>query len=574
MTLHELLYSLELGKGKAWMNKLLMAALIGVLSLWYLVSEFHGFKEREAMDAGQVGRQIAEGKGFTTQWIRPQAITLFQERLKSKSENKLESFPEIYQAPLYPYILGGLFKMTGRPYEVSEAEMRDSPFRAEWVICFFNVLCTYLTALIILVFGARLFDGRVGLLSSALFLVSNLIWSFSISGLSTSLVMLLLTASWFLLNEGMISQEKNRFQRMIAMIAVSGFVFGLSVLSRLSLIWVLIPMLLLSAVAFRTKLWVLFLYGIGFSVPVVPYLIRNYYLTGNVMGGWGSSNSMSDNEFCLLQSEQTFSYLKMVVIHMVQAAGHTMQNLQGILGGSFAAILGFASVFHLFRRERARIFQYGVFILLPFFVLGGSFVNAYPGLTSAWNMVVFVLPLLIICGAAFFYILLDRMELRHPMIAKTIIGLFIGLNAIPYLLTLAPPREIPVRFPPYYPLIIKISTEWSEKNEVIVTDMPWATAWYGGRTSLWLPVKIKDLYWIHDYVSPLSAMLISPITLDQKISEIKSPALIDYEKIVTRTGLPANFPLTSVTGLPPKLGSGQEAYIYFSDSPRWMKKKE
>lgn len=572
MTLHELLYSLELGKGKAWMNKVLISGLIGVLSLWYLVSEFHGFKEREAMDAAQVGRQIAEGKGFTTQWIRPQAITLFEERIKAKSEHKLDAFPEIYQAPLYPYLLGTLFRLTGRPYQINELDLRDSPFRAEWVICFFNVFCTYLTALFILIFGARLFDARVGLLSAALFLVSNLIWSFAISGLSTSFVMLLLTGSWLCLNEAMIAKERNQSSSLLAMISLSGLLLGLAVLTRLSLIWLLIPMLLLAAIGFRSKLWVLLLYGIAFALPVFPYLIRNLNLTGNLMGGWGSSNSMMDSEFCLLQSEQTFSYLKMVTIHFIQAAGNTMQNLQGILGGSFAAILGFAALFHVFRRERARIFQYGVFMMVPFLLLGGSFVNVYPGQTSAWNMMVFSLPLFIICGAAFFYILLDRMELGHPALAKAIIGLFIGLNAIPYLLTLSPPKEPPVRFPPYYPYIIKISTQWNEQNEIIASDMPWATSWYGDRISLWLPLKIKDFYWIHDYVNPISSILISPVSLNQKISDLKSPQLVDYEKIISRTGLPPNFPLSVVTGLPPKLASGEDAYIYLSDSPRWMKK--
>ena len=574
MTLHELLYSFELGKGKAWMNKLLMAMLIGALSLWYLVSEFHGFKEREAMDAAQVGRQIAEGRGFTTHWIRPQAMTIFEEKIKGKNENKLDSFPEIYQAPLYPYILGALFRVTGKPYEVSETDLRDSPFRAEWVISFFNVICTYFTGFLILILGARLFDARVGILSAALFLVSNLIWSFSISGLSTSFVILLLTASWLFFNEGMMAQERSNLLKLIGMMTLSGFLLGLSVLTRLSLIWILIPMLLLSGIAFRRRLWVLWIYGAAFALVVGPYLMRNQVVSGSIMGGWGSSHSMIDTEFRMLQSEQTFSYLKLVVVRMLQAAGHMIQNLQGILGGSFAAILGFAAIFHVFRRERVRIFQYGIFILIPFLILAGSFVTPSPAQTSVWNMVIFVLPLLIICGTAFFYILLDRVELPHPAFGKGIIGLFIFLNAIPYLLTLAPPKELPVRFPPYYPLIIKISSEWSESNEVIATDMPWATAWYGGRISLWLPLKINDLYRIHDYINPISAVLISPISLDQKISDLKSPLLVDYEKILSRSGMPANFPWGYATGLPPKLASQEDAYLYFSDSARWMKKKQ
>ncbi|MES2308006.1 MAG: glycosyltransferase family 39 protein [Verrucomicrobiota bacterium] len=575
MSFHDIVYSLELGQGKVWMNRGLIFLLIAVLSTWYMVSEFHGFKEKEAMDAAQVGRQIAEGKGFTTEWIRPQAITLFKEKLTAKtdSENRLEKFPEIYQSPLYPYCLGFLFKITGKPYVVKLSDLRESPFRAEWVICFFNLLCTYATGIVIFILGARIFDGRVGFLSSVVFLFSDLIWRFALSGLSTSLVLLLLTVSWFFLNEAFANEENEGGGLTILWLALAGFFAGLSVLTRLSLVWLMIPMLLILLAAFRTKVWIVSFYFLTLFLTFIPFLIRNHSLTGNWLGGWGINYSPTDLAFSLLQGDEATLPLKMIPIRMVQATGYHLQNFQGLLGGSFAALLSFAALFHVFRRERSRCLQYGIFILLPFLILAGSLVNAYPDWCSIWNMGVMVLPLMTICGSAYFYVLLDRMELEYPVLQKSILVGFVLLNAAPFLLTLAPPGEMPFHFPPYYPPMIKLSAEWNQKNEVMVSDMPWATAWYGDRVSIWLPAKIKDLYWIHDYIQPISSMLLTPITFDQKISDLKSPGLVDYEKIITRVGIPANFPLPAVVALPPKNASGQEAFIYLSDRPRWQEEK-
>jgi hypothetical protein len=553
------------------MNRAMVLLLIAVLSVWYLVSEFHGFKEREAMDAAQVGRQIAEGKGFTTQWIRPQAITIFGEKLKAKPEgvNQFENFPEIYQGPLYPYAIGMLFKLTGHPYNASFNEMKESPFRAEWVICFFNLLCTYATGIVIFFLGTRIFDARVGFLSAIVFLFSDLIWRFAISGLSTSLILFLLTLSWFFLNEAFIHEENERSAWAIPFLAIGGLMAGLAVLTRLSLLWLLVPMILILGVVFRSRPWIVISYLLLFLLPVIPFLVRNHALTGYWLGGWGVNLAQTDYAFSLLQMEEGALPFKMLPIRMLQATGFHLQNIQGLLGGSFAAILSFAALFHLFRRERSRALQYGIFAILPFLILAGASVNSYPGWMTPWNMVVFALPLMSIGGSAFFYVLLDRLDSGYPAIQKAILALFVLINAGPFLLTLAPPGEIPFRFPPYYPPIIKLASEWNQKNEVIVSDMPWATAWYGDRISLWLPAKIKDLYWINDYIQPVSAMLISPLTLDQKISDIKTPALADYEKIILRTGLPPNFPLTAMVNLPPKNASGQEAYIYLSDRPRW-----
>lgn len=573
MTLQDFLYSLELGQGKSLLKKGVCVLLLILGTIFYMVSEFHGFSEKEAMDAAQVGREIAEGNGFTTQVIRPQAIGALQEKLKAKSDPKLENFPEIYQAPLYPYVLGTVFKITGKPYQSPLKNLRESPFLAEKIICLFNIFCLYLSALLILVLGARVFDARVGTLAAGLFVLSDLIWKFATSGLSTSFVILLLLLVWFLFNEAMISHESGNRGRIFLFSSLSGLALGLVILTRLSLFWILIPMIILYAIIFYQRKLAPLLFTACTLLLVIPFLIRNKAISDSFWGGWGINSLANTKSFALLDSQSLILPFKMIPIAMIQATGFFLTHFQGLLGGSIVAIIAFASLFHLYKRIRARVLIYGSFLLLPFVILAGSFVQPYPETLSAWNLSIILFPFFIIGGSAFFFVLLDRLHLSHPFMQKVVFWAFVTLNGVPLALTLAPPNDLPVRFPPYYPYIIRLVSEFHKPEEMIVSDMPWATAWYGDRPSVLLPQKIKDYFWIHDFIQPSTGFWMSPLTFDRKISEIKSPELSDYERLIVRSGTPERFPLPFGTGIPPKIAGGQDAYVYYSDRPRWTEKK-
>ena len=58
----------------------------------------------EAMDSAQIARNIAEGKGFTTDFIRPAALHFVEPSA---------GFPVVSQAPLYPLVLSGFFRWMG-----------------------------------------------------------------------------------------------------------------------------------------------------------------------------------------------------------------------------------------------------------------------------------------------------------------------------------------------------------------------------------------------------------------------------------------------------------------------------
>jgi hypothetical protein len=195
--------------------------------------------------------------------------------------------------------------------------------------------------------------------------------------------------------------------------------------------------------------------------------------------------------------------------------------------------------------------------MVLFFVGAGFFgKEAYQYYHMFW-------PFVILYGLAFFSILLDRLDLSIELYKTGLTTLVIGLTAFPLLATvfLSPAPGLP--YPPYYaPFVMRVS-ELLKPNEVMCTDMPWATAWYGQRTSILLPKTLDDYYEINDYRKYISGLYITTITKDRPFMS----SLIDgSEKTwfpILMGRLTADFPLKHGFAL-----NGQDQ-IFLTDSVRW-----
>jgi hypothetical protein len=120
-SVQELIHRFEQGGGRA--PRIVFAVLvIGILMLGYNWRGFRNLGTQEAMDAAQVGRNLAEGRGFTTQFVRPISIYLVkkhnQDRMQPTAEDtspdyaQLEGLhPDLANPPVYPLVLAGLMKV-------------------------------------------------------------------------------------------------------------------------------------------------------------------------------------------------------------------------------------------------------------------------------------------------------------------------------------------------------------------------------------------------------------------------------------------------------------------------------
>ena len=54
-------------------------------------------------------------------------------------------------------------------------------------------------------------------------------------------------------------------------------------------------------------------------------------------------------------------------------------------------------------------------------------------------------------------------------------------------------------------------------NELMMSDVPWAVAWYGQRQCVWLTLNAQDDFFaINDYLKPVQALYLTPETMDAK----------------------------------------------------------
>src|SRR5215471_15841912 len=127
--LQAFIYHLEEGIGKYWGRVAAAVLALLLIALAYNWFCFRNMATQEAMDCAQIARNISEGNGFSTRFIRPLSIRLLQERASADrtSSGALESgdparlrtmHPDISNAPLYPMLLAGLMKILPFDFQI------------------------------------------------------------------------------------------------------------------------------------------------------------------------------------------------------------------------------------------------------------------------------------------------------------------------------------------------------------------------------------------------------------------------------------------------------------------------
>ena len=101
-SLQDWVYEVEAGSIRLWLVRIALVLLVGGLAGWIGLCEFNGLRTMEAMDFAQQGRQLAQGKGFTTLFVRP--LALWQLRAKDGNQAPpVYEFPETLARPFIPY---------------------------------------------------------------------------------------------------------------------------------------------------------------------------------------------------------------------------------------------------------------------------------------------------------------------------------------------------------------------------------------------------------------------------------------------------------------------------------------
>ena len=597
--LQTMIHTLEEGAGVAVIKGLLLVLVVAGLAITYNLREFRNFSNPEAMDQAQLARNVAEGRGFTTGFIRP--LSLHQvARQKGTADFGLGApHPDVANAPLYPLALAGLMKLA--PFEFgirNPAEFRS--YQPELLIAWFNQGLLLLALGLTYRLGKRLFDGLVAWTAVALLAGTELFWRFSISGLSTMLVLVLVLALANTLaslesgaraqpaQPGQPPQPPGGVAELLFLALLAGALVALAGLTRYSLALLIVPVVVFLALSLTggRRVAAIVVALVAFAGVLTPWLVRNYQLSGVPFGVAGFAASEETERFpgqklprslhprdaatpADLDKVAVGEYFDKLGVNL----GRVIQDDLPKLGGNWVTGLFLAALLVRFRNPglvRMRGFLVvALLVLAAAQALGRTHLSTASPEVNGENLLVALAPLVFVFGAGFFAMLLDQLDLQFPPARRLVIGVFVAICSLPLLLTFVGPRKTPVAYPPYYPPIIQEAAGWLKPDEVLMSDMPWAVAWYGHRPCVWLTWDIsRDFTALHQQ-KPVQGLYLTPLTMDGRFL---SQMLKGEERVWGRFAVESLVKEETPTGFPLKhaFSGWLPDQLFMADRPRWQ----
>ena len=198
-TLHDIVYSIDTGTGLKIIRVTLYILILLVVVMVFTATQFRGLKTEEAMDYGQLGRNMSIQGGMITKTVRPLTMWKMQERTPDENP-MIGNHPDLYHAPAYPAVLASCFKLLDLlgvdPFEMPEGDGGGIMPAEQWVVLPINHLFTILTGWMVFSLGKRMFSREIGFLGMTIYYLSNIAWMDSISGLNLSMAIFFSVASF------------------------------------------------------------------------------------------------------------------------------------------------------------------------------------------------------------------------------------------------------------------------------------------------------------------------------------------------------------------------------------------
>jgi 4-amino-4-deoxy-L-arabinose transferase-like glycosyltransferase len=548
--LQDWIHKLEEGAGARYLKFAAFCVAILFLVLVYDFHAYRNFATPEAMDSAQLARNIAEGRGYTTLFIRPFSLYLVQSHNQAIAADALASagtdfakirtaHPDIANPPVYPLVLAGLIKVLPfhYPLDLQNAFWSNHGgfyrYEPDFLIALFNEALLLVVVALTFFLARKLFDTGAAWLSAILVLGCELLWRFSVSGLSTMLLMIIFIGlTWCILRiEEAARDPQPQFGQLLGLAITAGVVAGVGALTRYAFGWVIIPVTLFLILFGGQRRVMCALVALGaFVLVLAPWVIRNFALSGTPFGTASFAIVEGTSAFPGFQLERSIhpdlSSALGLTLYLHKFLGNLRPILQDALpklGGSWVSMLFLTGLLLNFRNPAVRRVRYFLLMCLFVFIvvqtMGQTQLSEESPEVNSENLLVLLAPLVFIYGVSLFLILLDQMVLPLRELRLVVKAVFVGLCCVPMIFTLLPPKTMPVVYPPYYPPDTQLIAGWMKPNELMMSDVPWAIAWYGQRQCVWLTLNAQDDFFaINDYLKPVQALYLTPETMDAKFA--------------------------------------------------------
>lgn len=630
--IQSIIHKLEEGGWAKWIKlSALVVAVIVVGWLWLFGnSGFRGLAHPRAFEQAEIARELSRGHGFSTKFIRPAALYQFREW---KGGFPIERIPETYHAPVWPTVIAPFFWLIKNKFELEKNEVVFEPDRMMAIVAtvFFllSVILNYFLA-------KRLFDQRLAVIGSCLLLVCDHFWQFSMSGLPQMLMLFLFTGAMYCLLRAVESWETERlgvaeepeagedqaeaivhaaapevgqavnyapvppplpgvpspgslagvrvrrlWRGAFPWLVACALCFAVLALTHALTIWIFMGVLLFCAIYFRPiGLYAAIMFAIV-GLSYTPWLVRNYQACGSPFGV-GIYVGMTDlrgNETGIMRSnEPPYTGLSPSNFRrkIFNQADNQLTNLYGYLGGVVAAPFFFVALLHQFRRRSTALLRWAILLCWLAALFGMSVFGVDYEPLKASDLHLLFIPLMTFYGLAFILVLWSRLEIRVQLARVAfMIMLFLvsGHTFVIQLLDLLGPGSMRVQWPPYIPPYVAVLGNWTKENEIIMSDMPWAVAWYADRRSLWVPATIPDYLKLDDWgvlKGRIVGLYLTPISGNAEfLTQLKKGEWAEWSPFIERTANLKNFPLKTVTPL-----DREKMLVFYADRDRWTVRED
>jgi hypothetical protein len=539
MRIQEWIHQLDVGSGARYVRLAVVFFGFLALALLYNLFEYRNLANPEAMDAAQLARNVARGEGFTTQFVRPLSLRLVEQHQMARGILTNDfglinaGHPDLANPPLYPLVLAGAMRVLPFRFEIPRGR-QNRQYQPDLLIALVNQALFLALAILTFRLAARLFDAAVAWGAVIALVGSELLWRFTVSGLPTLLLsnIFVLLVTCLATFERRAREPETPRARLIWLGLGAGLLVGLGALTRYSFGWLIFPVgLFLAVCAPRGRVAVAMSAVLVFLAVLTPWLARNYHWSGTLFGTAGyaamaeiypfeSDTIQRSLEVPSTESSLADAALRKLLVHALPL----LQEQVVTLGGSWLSaffLVGLLVSFVDPGRNRLRWFLVGAAALFLVAQAMGRTELSAESTVNGENLLVLLAPVVFIFGMALFTTLLDQLPLTFFRAREVVTAAFLVLLCLPLLMALLPPRRNVLAFPPYHPLYIQTMTDWMEKHEMIMGDLPWATAWYGDHLCVWLSLNLSDpknrndFYAINDFHRPVRALHLSRETLDK-----------------------------------------------------------
>ncbi len=596
--IQNLIHKLEVGSGARYLWGAVLGLVVIALFFGYNIRAYRNLTTPEAMDTAQLAHNISGGRGYTTSFIRPFSLFLVQRHLAAADSGSATNtplgpalittaHPDLANAPVFPFVLASLMKVLPFDYTVN---LKGSfwtnsgtfwRYQPDFLIALFNELLLIVVVIMTFLLAKKLFDAHVAWLSAALVLGCEVLWQFSVSGLSTILLLVIYLGVTLLLLgfERESSEAQPRAGRLIGLAVAVGILTGVGALTRYSFGWAILPVVVFLFIFCGPRRPMPALAALAaFALILTPWIIRNEAVSGTVFGTAGYSMVEGTAIFPEFKLERSIHpdlnrafQLKPTAQKLLDGVREIMSDSPFKSGASWAGAFFFAGLFLGFRNPGTRRIRYFLLMCLGLFIvvqsLGRTQLSVLSPVINSENLLVLLVPLVFIFGASFFYTLLEQMTLPVAQLRYVVIAAFVAACYLPMLFTLWN-RNVPVVYPPYYPPKIQAVAGWMKPDELMMSDVPWAVAWYGNRPCVWLTLDAQDDFFAVNSLKPVQALYLTPETMDGKfVTEWLEGSKHEWGtfllQVLNDKRVPDKFPLTKApAGFFPE-------QLFLTDRERW-----